>query len=50
MNREELIDLLKYAYKSFYLRPKMVMKNMAYTHSPVDFFRKARAGLKMLRI
>lgn len=50
MKRDELIDLLKYAYKSFYLRPKMVMKNMAYTHSPVDFFRKARAGLKMLRI
>ncbi len=50
MKRDELIDLLKYAYKSFYLRPKMVMKNMAYTHSPVDFFRKARAGLRMLRI
>ncbi len=50
MNREELIELLKYAYKSFYLRPKMVMKNMAYTHSPKDFFRKARVGLKMLRI
>jgi radical SAM superfamily enzyme YgiQ (UPF0313 family) len=50
MNRDELISLLKYAYKSFYLRPKMVMKNMAHSHSPVDFFRKARAGLKMLRI
>ena len=50
MNRDELIDLLKYAYKSFYLRPKMVMKNISYTHSPVDFFRKAKAGLKMLRI
>jgi anaerobic magnesium-protoporphyrin IX monomethyl ester cyclase len=50
MNRDELIDILKYAYKSFYLRPKMVMKNMSYTHSPLDFYRKARAGLKMLRI
>lgn len=50
MNRAELIDLLKYAYKSFYLRPKMFVKNMAYTHSPVDFLRKARAGLKLLRI
>lgn len=50
MNRAELVGLLKYAYKSFYLRPKMVMKNMAYTHSPIDFFRKARAGLRMLRI
>jgi radical SAM superfamily enzyme YgiQ (UPF0313 family) len=50
MKREELVDLLKYAYKSFYLRPKMVMKNMAYTHSALDLFRKARVGLKMLRI
>jgi len=50
MDREELIGLLKYAYKSFYLRPKMVLKNMADTHSPVDFLRKARTGLKMLRI
>jgi radical SAM superfamily enzyme YgiQ (UPF0313 family) len=50
MDREELISLLKHAYKSFYLRPKIVMKNMSYTHSPVDLFRKARVGLKMLRI
>ncbi|HVM32929.1 MAG TPA: radical SAM protein [bacterium] len=50
MNREELIELLKFAYKSFYLRPKIVMKNMSYTHTPLDFFRKARAGLKMIRI
>ena len=50
MKREELVDLLKYAYKSFYLRPRMVMKNMAYTHSPLDLLRKARVGLKMLRI
>lgn len=50
MNRDELIDLLKYAYKSFYLRPGMVMKNIARSHSPIDFLRKARVGLKMLRI
>lgn len=50
MKRDELIELLKYAYKSFYLRPKMVLKNVAATHSPVDFLRKARTGLKMLRI
>jgi radical SAM superfamily enzyme YgiQ (UPF0313 family) len=50
MDRDELIDLLKYAYKSFYLRPKIILKNMSYTHSPLDLFRKARVGLKMLRI
>jgi anaerobic magnesium-protoporphyrin IX monomethyl ester cyclase len=50
MSREELIGLLKTAYKSFYLRPKIVMKNMAFTRSPADFFRKARAALKMFRI
>jgi radical SAM superfamily enzyme YgiQ (UPF0313 family) len=50
MSRDELIDLLKFAYKSFYLRPKMVMKNMSFTHSPIDFFRKAKVGLRMLRI
>ncbi len=49
MTRDELVDLLKYAYKSFYLRPKVLMKN-ASVHSPLDLFRKARAGLKMLRV
>ncbi len=50
MTREELIGLLKEAYKSFYLRPKIFMKNMVRTHSALDLFRKARVGLKMLRI
>ena len=50
MSRDELIELLKYAYKSFYLRPKIVMKNIAATRSAADFLRKARAGLKMFRI
>ncbi len=50
MTREELIALLKEAYKSFYLRPKILMKNMASTHSALDLFRKARVGFKMLRI
>src|SRR5580658_352409 len=50
MTRDELIGLLKFAYKSFYLRPKMVMKNMSFTHSPIDFYRKAKVGLRMLRI
>ena len=49
MTREELVDLLRKAYKSFYLRPKIVLKNMPWT-SPVDLLRKARAGLKMLRV
>jgi anaerobic magnesium-protoporphyrin IX monomethyl ester cyclase len=50
MSRDELIGLLKSAYKSFYFRPRIVIKNMVDTRSPADFFRKARAGLKMFRI
>ncbi len=50
MTRAELIDLLKYAYKSFYLRPKIIIKNMTISHTPLDFYRKAKAGLRMFRI
>ncbi len=49
MTREELVDLLRYAYKSFYLRPKIAFKNARF-RSPVDLIRKARAGLKMFRV
>ena len=47
MTRDELVDLLRYAYKSFYLRPKVIWKNLPWG-SPVDMMRKARAGLKMM--
>jgi radical SAM superfamily enzyme YgiQ (UPF0313 family) len=49
MTREELVDLLRYAYKSFYLRPKIALKNFGF-RSPLDLIRKARAGLKMFRV
>jgi anaerobic magnesium-protoporphyrin IX monomethyl ester cyclase len=49
MTRDELVDLLRYAYKSFYLRPKFIWKNMPWT-SPKNLLRKARAGFKMARV
>jgi radical SAM superfamily enzyme YgiQ (UPF0313 family) len=49
MRREELIELLRYAYKSFYLRPTVVWRNLS-VRSPMEFIRKARAGLKLFRV
>lgn len=49
MKREELIDLLRYAYQSFYLRPKTVWRNLRVA-SAGEFLRKARAGLKLFRV
>jgi len=40
MSRDELTGLLKYAYKSFYFRPKIVIKNIVDTRSRRIFFAK----------
>ena len=49
MSREELIDLLKFAYRSFYFRPKVIWRNLS-VHSPMELLRKARAALKLFRV
>ena len=48
LSREELIELLKYAYKSFYARPRYIIKEMLKVKSVEEFKRKAKAGLKVL--
>lgn len=44
LSREELIELLKYAYKSFYRRPRYIIKETLEVKSFAEFKRKAKAG------
>lgn len=46
--REELIDILKRAYKKFYMRPNYILKQMAKVNSWGDFSRKASIAGKIL--
>jgi anaerobic magnesium-protoporphyrin IX monomethyl ester cyclase len=46
--REELRDLLEGAYRSFYWRPKFVLRNITQIRNATDFKRKATAGLRLL--
>lgn len=45
--REELQDLIVYAYKSFYTRPGYILKRLTCVRSVGEFTRMARAGLKV---
>lgn len=45
--REELQELLVYAYKSFYTRPGYILKKLTHVRSIGEFKRMARAGLKV---
>lgn len=48
LSREELLELLKYAYKSFYTRPRYIIQEMLEVRSLGEFKRKAKAGLRVL--
>ena len=48
--RAELSSLLKKAYKSFYFRPKYILKRILQLKSPQEFFQKSLAALKLLKI
>lgn len=50
LTREELIELVKLAYKSFYLRPYYILQRMAKIRSLGELKRKVFAGLKVLRL
>ncbi len=50
LKREELIRLLKSAYMKFYMRPGYVLKRIYKVKSWAEFKRKAKAGLKLLKI
>jgi len=49
LSRGELMELLEYAYKSFYIRPSYIFKKMMKVRSAGEFARKAKAGLKLLK-
>ncbi len=46
--REELRELLNYAYRRFYWRPKFVARNIMQMRNVDDFKRKATAGIRLL--
>ncbi|HIE43398.1 MAG TPA: radical SAM protein [Candidatus Omnitrophica bacterium] len=48
LSGEELQKLLRYAYKSFYLRPRYILKEMLTIRSLDEFGRKVKAGLKVV--
>jgi anaerobic magnesium-protoporphyrin IX monomethyl ester cyclase len=49
LSQDELAQLLKYAYRSFYIRPRYVLKQMLKVRSASEFMRKAKAGLKVFK-
>lgn len=49
-NREELVALLKQAYRSFYLRPSYVIKRLFKLKSFSELVKKFKIGFKMLKI
>ncbi|MGM0607664.1 MAG: B12-binding domain-containing radical SAM protein [Candidatus Muiribacteriota bacterium] len=48
MEDEKLHNLIKGAYKRFYMRPGYILKRILSVSSPSEFFRKAKAGIKLL--
>jgi len=48
LSSKELVDLLNYAYKSFYMRPKYIIKELMKVKSFGEFKRKMKAGLQVI--
>ena len=46
--RDELRELLHYAYRRFYWRPRFVVRNLFQIRNVSDFTRKAKAGIRLL--
>ena len=49
LTKKELIDILKKSYKSFYRRPKYIIKKISEIRSFGELARKTKAGLKILK-
>ncbi len=47
-SRDELRDLLHFAYRRFYWRPRFVVRNLFQIRNVSDFTRKAKAGIRLL--
>lgn len=50
LNKEELHQLLKYAYRSFYFRPSYISKKLLRLTSWQEFKTKAKAARKLLKV
>ncbi|MEW6619185.1 MAG: radical SAM protein [bacterium] len=49
LSYDELIELLNYAYKSFYVRPQFILKQMLGLKSLKDFLRYAKAAVRVMK-
>ncbi|MEW6606789.1 MAG: radical SAM protein [bacterium] len=49
LSYDELIELLNYAYKSFYVRPQFILKRMLGLKSLKDFLRYAKAAVRVMK-
>jgi radical SAM superfamily enzyme YgiQ (UPF0313 family) len=47
LSREELLELLNYAYKNFYLRPIYIIRELLKVKSLQELWRKIKGGLKI---
>ena len=50
LKKEELFNLLKYGYRSFYFRPKYIFKRILKLASWQELKNKIKAALKLLKI
>ncbi|MBA7489495.1 Anaerobic magnesium-protoporphyrin IX monomethyl ester cyclase [subsurface metagenome] len=48
--KDELVELLVFAYRNFYTRPGYIMKNLVKTRSFSELKRKIKAGVKVLKL
>jgi len=48
LSREELMELLKYSYKSFYLRPRYIVKRLLGIRSSGELFRYTKGAGKLV--
>lgn len=49
LSYEELVDLLNYAYKNFYLRPEFIIKRFLNIRSIKDLSRYTKAALRLIK-
>jgi hypothetical protein len=50
LSRQELLDLLNYAYKDFYIDIGYILKQMLKIRSLSEFKKKTKAGLRLLTL
>jgi radical SAM superfamily enzyme YgiQ (UPF0313 family) len=50
LNKDQLNELMRQAYRSFYLRPAYIARRIMAVRSFKEFFAKAKMGLKILEI